>query len=182
MKESQEARGFIYFENKKLKDVENVFKKFTFDKVDFCFFSEFKKNNKIIKKPGVYFSGDLNIKYTKENIVRLLRKLMKLENEQINFNFSISNDDVISDLKKIKKQNKTLVSLFFKDKKNKEEIKNILESVDEKKANTACVRDFHNNQEFNIALDLLDYKNEKTLINNIKKQKENCDIYQINFK
>ncbi len=94
----QKARGLVYFENKNIEDIKKVFENFRFDEGKFLFFKKIEINNIEKDSPGVFLNGDINEKYTSENIVRLFRKLMGLNTEMKNCDISVEKEDEIDPL------------------------------------------------------------------------------------
>ncbi|PLX20436.1 hypothetical protein C0584_05860 [Candidatus Parcubacteria bacterium] len=94
----QLARGVIYFENKKKEEVVDVFNNFRFDEAGFKIFEKITINNTTLETPGVFINGEINEKYTSDNVVRLFRKLMKLEVENKNADLSIEREDELESL------------------------------------------------------------------------------------
>jgi len=94
--EVQKIEGIVYFKNKTKKDVQYVFSNFKFDAVNFYIFPSLLINNKTEESAGIYMSGLVNKKYTKENVIRLFAKLMKIESRDLYPFFSIDSDDSIS--------------------------------------------------------------------------------------
>ncbi len=94
----QLTRGYVYFEEKKIEDVRHVFGNFRFDEARFKFFEKIKINNEDILSPGVFLNGQINEKYTSENVVRLFRKLMGLDIEKKNCDISIEREDELEEL------------------------------------------------------------------------------------
>lgn len=94
----QLTRGIIYFEDKKIEDVERVFANFRFDDAKFKFFNKIKINNTEVNFPGLLLNGKINEKYTSENVVRLFRKLMNLNIESKNCDISVEKEDEIEEL------------------------------------------------------------------------------------
>lgn len=102
----QNARGFVFFRQKTLSELKEVFANFRFDEARFIFFDKLYLDEEKINAPGVFLYGQINEKYTSENVVKLFRKLMKMDLEKKDYDLSLEREvdlDVLKTEKKIQK-------------------------------------------------------------------------------
>ncbi len=123
----QLVRGLVYFEDKNIEDVRRVFQNFRFDEAKFKFFEKIKINNQEILMPGVFLNGQINEKYTSENVVRLFRKLMGLNIEKKNCDISVEKEDEVEEMSNERNFQKYYVLKF-----KKTEIERVKKTFNEK--------------------------------------------------
>lgn len=89
----QNIRGFVYFENKDLEEVKNVFSGFRLDNLNYAFFSGLNRYGEKISFGGIFLSGMIDKKYSSADVINLLRKKMGLGEEIRYCDVSIENED-----------------------------------------------------------------------------------------
>ncbi|MDA3839945.1 MAG: hypothetical protein PF572_02545 [Patescibacteria group bacterium] len=161
----QLVRGVVYFDDKKIEDVKHVFENFRFDEASFKFFDKIKINNKEINSPGVFLNGQINEKYTSENVVRLFRKLMGLNIEKESSDISIEREDVLDELDKGREFGNYYILDFIKTEINENKEKFIKELGEEVFFRTRDVG--YKEGEIVTALEIFSANNIDEKINNI---------------
>ncbi len=94
----QEVRGLIYFENKTVDDIKEVFDKFKLDNIKYSYFSSLSRHGKDIPSPGLFLTGDVKDTYSSKDIVGLLRKKIGLSTDLNGCDISIENEDTLKQI------------------------------------------------------------------------------------
>lgn len=94
----QSIRGFVYFENKDLGEVKNVFSGFELDDLDYTFFSSLNRYGEEINFGGIFLSGMVDKKYSSTSIISLLRKKVGLNEEIRCCDVSIENEEFMKSI------------------------------------------------------------------------------------
>lgn len=111
----QKVRGFIFLEGKNAEDIRKSFNGFRMDSLNYVLFDNFKKNDKLVEGSGIFIYGEIDSKYSSEDIINLLRKhedLQEAEFEKkqlgevkhykplLQYDVSVENEDFMREIKK----------------------------------------------------------------------------------
>ncbi len=94
----QKVRGFIYFEGKSLEAIKSVLSSFKFDEAKFAFFNSLFRYDKDILEAGVFIDGQVDEKYSSQDIVNILRKQLGLEEKYHGCDVSIESEDTLKSI------------------------------------------------------------------------------------
>jgi hypothetical protein len=95
----QIVRGFIYFEGKSINDLKENFKNFQLENLELSFFEYLFRYDKYIFEHGIFFSGEVDKKYSSEDIAIIFRQHLNLEEKQEKCDISIESEDTIYNIK-----------------------------------------------------------------------------------
>lgn len=89
------VRGLIYFEGKSLEEITLAISTFKFNKTNFAFFNSLFRNNKNISKAGIFINGQVNKKYSSQDIVNIFKERVGLKKKTQNCDISIEPEDTL---------------------------------------------------------------------------------------